>query len=59
MSAANAMGRSRSSRVAVIVSVSLVLLTLGGIQMARATHGGPHAVVGTILARGPSPRSST
>jgi quercetin dioxygenase-like cupin family protein len=53
MRASDASGRSRSARVAAAVSASLVLLALGGVQVARATHGGPHDVTGTILARGP------
>lgn len=50
MSSSNASGRSRFPRAAAIVTASLLLLLLGGIQAVRADHLPVH---GTILARGP------
>ena len=50
MSSSNASTRSRSARAAAIVSASLVLILLGGIQVVQADHLPVH---GTILARGP------
>ena len=50
MSSSNASGRSRLGRAAAIVTASLMLLLLEGIQVVRADHLPLH---GTILARGP------
>src|SRR5918995_2463805 len=46
----NVLGRTSPARAAAIVTASLMLLLLGGIQVVRADHLPVH---GTILARGP------
>jgi hypothetical protein len=56
MRSSNVLGRTSSARAVAIVTASLMLLLLGGIQVVRADHLPVH---GTILARGPFTEPAT